>query len=446
MGVTSGFFNSINGDRLYDAEQFSSFMDGIITDGVYQAVGNKFYVKAEGSMKVSVDTGRAWFDHTWTLNTSKYNLKLSAADTRYKRIDAVVLEVDKSDTVRANSFKIVKGTAASSPKKPSLKKTDSVKQYALAYITVNANATSISQSNIQYVVGSAETPLVSALSLAGIPNGGKIGQVLAKSSSEPGAVNWYDYDKLPFDKWYLTDGINESNVIAAYKFIERSSVNDALRPVNERNTNMVLTRSNSSEVTWDSVDGFYISWGNYLDNSSLRSAGINSLILWYRGGNTINSTHAMPITGNWDVPISIWLNMPYTVQSYAYRYTNAVSVGKDNGNGSTARKSSSKYGNAVIGLSYNRSTGNYTLYKNGTKVEMSKITDSNNYAISGFVAADVPRLIGGNADTSSSSHWDDLGHWNWGGYFNCRYCIAYSSVLNATQHDAIYKQLLSDAS
>ena len=34
MAVTSGFFNSVNHDRLYDAEQLSSIFDGIIIDGV----------------------------------------------------------------------------------------------------------------------------------------------------------------------------------------------------------------------------------------------------------------------------------------------------------------------------------------------------------------------------------------------------------------------------
>ena len=438
MGVTSGFFNSVNGDRLYDAEQFSSFLDGIINDGVYQSVGNKFYVRAEGGMKVSVDTGRAWFDHTWTLNTTRYNLSLSAADTRYGRIDAVVLEVNKTE--RKNSFKIVKGTAASTPKRPSLKKTTAIKQYALAYITVPVNAASIAQSGITYVVGSAETPLVSALALAGIPTGGTIGQVLAKSSSEPGACGWYDYDKLPFDKWYLTDGINEANVLAAYKFVERANKNQAMTPVNERNGEMVLS-ANNDNVTWDSTTGFYVPWGSYLDNSNLRASGISTVILRF---NNSSSLKAMPLTGNYDADISIWLNMPYTTESYNYRYTNLTGIAKANGNGSTARVAPSKYISGVIGLTYNRGTGNYTLYRNGTKITVDKIVDGNNKPISGFTAAAVPKLIGGYADTSATSPWDALGHWQWDGHFYCQYFIAYSAALTATQHKSIYDQIVSD--
>ncbi len=36
MSVTFGFYNSVNGDRKYDAIQMSSIFDGIIRDGVFQ--------------------------------------------------------------------------------------------------------------------------------------------------------------------------------------------------------------------------------------------------------------------------------------------------------------------------------------------------------------------------------------------------------------------------
>ena len=92
MSLSYGFYDSYNGDRVYNAEQFSSFLDGIVYDGVYQAVGNKFYVRAASGLMVTVDTGRAWFDHTWTLNNTLMTLALPVADTVYPRIDAVVIE------------------------------------------------------------------------------------------------------------------------------------------------------------------------------------------------------------------------------------------------------------------------------------------------------------------------------------------------------------------
>ena len=68
MSISYGFYNSINHDRKYNAEQISSIFDGIITDGVYHSIGNAFSVTPGTDMSVNVASGRAWFNHTWTLN------------------------------------------------------------------------------------------------------------------------------------------------------------------------------------------------------------------------------------------------------------------------------------------------------------------------------------------------------------------------------------------
>ena len=68
MALTYGFYNSKNGDRKYDAVAMSRMFDGIIRDGVISAYGKTFEVTVNSGNKINVDTGRAWFDHTWTLN------------------------------------------------------------------------------------------------------------------------------------------------------------------------------------------------------------------------------------------------------------------------------------------------------------------------------------------------------------------------------------------
>ena len=167
MSVTYGFYDSYNGDRVYNADQFASFYDGLINDGVYYSIGDRFDVTPNSGMKIYVGTGRAWFDHTWTFNNQKLTLTVPAADTVYGRIDAVILQVNKN--TRTNSITIKKGTAQASPVRPTLTKSSTVKQYALAYITVGANVTSIPASKITNVVGNVETPMVSMLNISGLP-------------------------------------------------------------------------------------------------------------------------------------------------------------------------------------------------------------------------------------------------------------------------------------
>lgn len=161
--LTYGFYNSIDHDRRYDAIQMSSIFDGIIKDGVFMSLGNRFQVKQDSNMTVLVDTGRAWFDHTWTLNDALLPIQIPISEVVLNRIDAVVIEVNATTDVRANSIKVVKGTPASNPQRPSLIKTEYVHQYPLAYIRVNQRVTSIRQADITNAVGTSECPFVTGV-------------------------------------------------------------------------------------------------------------------------------------------------------------------------------------------------------------------------------------------------------------------------------------------
>ena len=162
MSVTYGFYNSVNGDRKYDATQISSIFDGIVTDGIFMSIGTSFRVKASSGMTVNVGIGRAWFNHTWTYNNAILPLKLSVADTN-NRIDSVILEVNATESVRVNSIKVIKGTPASSPKAPALTSSSTVHQYRLANIAVNAGTTAITQANITDLVGTGNAPYITGI-------------------------------------------------------------------------------------------------------------------------------------------------------------------------------------------------------------------------------------------------------------------------------------------
>ena len=163
MAFTCGFFNSQNGDRKYNAEQMASIFDGLIKDGVYDTIGDIFAVTPGTGMQVLVGSGRAWFDHTWNNNDAPYPLAITAADVSLPRYDAVVLETNHSDTVRTNRLRVLTGTPASNPVKPTMTSTANVKQHPLAYIKVTAGATAITQSMIQVVVGTSECPFVTGI-------------------------------------------------------------------------------------------------------------------------------------------------------------------------------------------------------------------------------------------------------------------------------------------
>lgn len=163
MSVTSGFFNSKNGDRKYDAVQMSSIFDGIVVDGVLMHFGGRLMVTATGEdMTIRVDTGRAWFNHTWTLNDSILPLAVPQSELILDRIDAVVIDVNGDLETRANDIVIVKGTPATEPQRPTLIDTQSRKQIPLAYIHVRQTVTSIRQADITNMVGTSACPFCTA--------------------------------------------------------------------------------------------------------------------------------------------------------------------------------------------------------------------------------------------------------------------------------------------
>lgn len=166
MTVSSGFFNSMNHDRLYDAEQFSSVFDGIIRDGVYQSIGDAFKISVneEVANTVIVGTGRAWFDHTWTVNDTRYAIALASPNEALSRIDAIVLDVNREDNTRKNSILYIQGDYSSSPQKPTLVKTELHNQYPLAYISVDAGSDfEVTNADIEIAVGTSACPIVTGV-------------------------------------------------------------------------------------------------------------------------------------------------------------------------------------------------------------------------------------------------------------------------------------------
>ena len=163
MAFTCGFFNSENGDRKYNAEQMSAIFDGIIADGVFTTIGDHMAVTAGTGMQVLVGTGKAWFDHTWNVNDAAYPLTIAASDVTLSRIDAIVLETNHSDSVRLNKLRVVQGTVASSPVKPTLTNSEKVHQHPLAWVTVAPGVTQIAASAIENAVGTSACPFVTGI-------------------------------------------------------------------------------------------------------------------------------------------------------------------------------------------------------------------------------------------------------------------------------------------
>lgn len=204
MSLTYGFYNSVNHDRVYDAVQVSSIFDGVIGDGVYETIGDALMVKPVSGLTVSVGTGRAWFNHTWTLNDALYSIGLSQPPITKKRYDAIVLQIDEDS--RINSITVVQGTESDTPSYPTLIKTATKHQYPLAYISRTPGQLEITNSDITNKVGTSDCPFV-----IGVVKVMDIDDFVAQWSSQwddfldeksTQTSNWMAENQLEFETWF----------------------------------------------------------------------------------------------------------------------------------------------------------------------------------------------------------------------------------------------------
>lgn len=158
MTVTYGFYDSLSGDRKYNATQMGQIFKGIISDGVFSSVGSGLVVSVNTGMTLNVASGRAWFNNTWTDNDSTLIVTVQASEAVLNRIDAVVVEINSDVGTRANSIKVIKGTPASSPVAPTMANTSTLHQYPLAYVSVLAGVTSITADKLTNKIGSTDCP------------------------------------------------------------------------------------------------------------------------------------------------------------------------------------------------------------------------------------------------------------------------------------------------
>ena len=146
MAITYGYFNSVDGDRVYDANQMSEYFQGLISDGVYEKVDNALVVRAGGGMSVNVDTGRAIIKGRWLKNDAVHNIEITAANALLNRWTIIVARLNLDN--RYIGIIAKDGTPAANPTKPSVTRNSTVYEIALAYVYVKAGAAAITQANI----------------------------------------------------------------------------------------------------------------------------------------------------------------------------------------------------------------------------------------------------------------------------------------------------------
>lgn len=209
MAITYGFFNSLEGDRKYNADQMSQYFKGLISNGVFESVGGALQVIAGTGMTVQVKTGRAIINCKWIDNDAVLNLDITQAHGALNRWTAVVIKLDITNRLMAITTK--DGTPASTPTQPSMDNTSTSVEICLAMIYVAAGVTSISQADITDMRASSKCGWITGL----------INQVdtselfIQYQAAYEGFLSEMTED---FNEWFetLTDQLNVNTYIKEY--------------------------------------------------------------------------------------------------------------------------------------------------------------------------------------------------------------------------------------
>lgn len=148
MSMRSGFFNSVDGDRLYNAEDMTMPYRNLISNGVFPNPSSNLQVTASSGMTVQVLEGSGMFGGCWAHNDAPVLLTLDAAPANLNRIDAVIAKCDNTEAVRAVNLEIKKGLPSSNPVAPEMMRSDNVNEYCLATVRIAPGTASITQSMI----------------------------------------------------------------------------------------------------------------------------------------------------------------------------------------------------------------------------------------------------------------------------------------------------------
>jgi hypothetical protein len=142
----SAFWNSNNGDRIYDANDFASFFSNLLSNGICYTTQDNLLVTAATGMAVSVLPGSAWIHGQTYWLTDIFELQLATAHGAQPRIDRVVLRWSLPN--RAINLAVLTGAANPQPAPPSLTRNAETYELCLADILVPAAAITIAAGNI----------------------------------------------------------------------------------------------------------------------------------------------------------------------------------------------------------------------------------------------------------------------------------------------------------
>lgn len=166
--VNCGFFDSINQDRLYSANEMNRPYKRVITNGVFATPQGTpstdlQVVSASNGMNIIVQAGEGLFADKWFENPANIAITVPNNTNIVPRFDSVLVQIDNTQNGRVGNIVYREGTPSSNPQPPAINTQANIKEYRLANIYVAAGANAINNDAITDCRGSADCPWITSL-------------------------------------------------------------------------------------------------------------------------------------------------------------------------------------------------------------------------------------------------------------------------------------------
>ncbi|MCM1506945.1 MAG: leucine-rich repeat domain-containing protein [Ruminococcus flavefaciens] len=149
MAFHSGFFDSKGLDRMYTAEDFTTYLSSLICNGILDTYGDCFDLTSTGEgRQVIVGTGKAWINGHYFVNDEPHLMDFAGwQDPTFPRYVAIVIACDTSDGVRNVWLESVIGQPAENPQIPELPTSETRTNLFLYAVRINPTGQCITRDD-----------------------------------------------------------------------------------------------------------------------------------------------------------------------------------------------------------------------------------------------------------------------------------------------------------
>lgn len=387
--IKAGFFDSVNRDRLYSADDMNRPYRRIINEGIFTTpegtASSDFEVRGNNNRSVVVLPGEGLLGGRWITNESTITIIVPENPSLQPRIDSVFIRVDNRLSGRDASI-VLKSGAPGTGEPPTASTLADVFEMRIANITVEPNTTMMDNLSIDDLRGGYEAPWITL----GVPpfelpiaTNETLGLVQGTSTptnvqpptedgfiqiQEQGRMFLYGYNNLATREWVMSvinstvqpqiTALNTSVTGVATQLAETSSW---LSGFTQRGTFVPSLRLGSV-----AINGSYTTRvGNFTRVGNLVQFSVHVVMSWMQGQlNTANANNSGTDT------LTV-LGLPFPFRSAANggnaQNFNAVNLSVRLGsNSGTAQR-------ARTGLIGTSSNGNNRINIRQTNVRMSNV-------------------------------------------------------------------------